>query len=290
MPDSRPPIPRALAREVRQRCGFGCVICGIPLFEYDHLLGWANVSRHRAQEITLLCDQHHREKTAGLLPDSIVHESNEHPYNLRSGESAPYNLWYGGNTYKFDIGNNHFFGTIPATGLEVQPLRIDGVPVLSARLEDGHYLLSFEILDSTGTLVAKVHDNELVMSATVWDVELIGTSLTIREGHRRVLVDIQFSPPSGVKIRRGRFLRNGVELLVSERWAALLNNCMLLAGSSCSGGVAGLVVGDDADTMPAAFRIADVPRDGWDRSASLRWVREQEAAAVQSLSDVYGAD
>jgi hypothetical protein len=85
-------IPLPVQREVRQRCGFGCVICGLPLYEYEHLLGWANVHRHLSEEITLLCDQHHKEKTNGLLPIEDVMEANRSPYNLRDGVSKPYDL------------------------------------------------------------------------------------------------------------------------------------------------------------------------------------------------------
>jgi hypothetical protein len=70
---ARPPIGAEMEKEVRRRCGFGCVMCGLPLYEYDHILGWSNVQRHVAEEITLLCDMHHREKTNGLLPlDHVV--------------------------------------------------------------------------------------------------------------------------------------------------------------------------------------------------------------------------
>ena len=61
-------IPLPIQREVRQRCGFGCVVCGMPLYEYEHLLGWAQVERHVATEITLLCDQHHREDLRSTAP------------------------------------------------------------------------------------------------------------------------------------------------------------------------------------------------------------------------------
>jgi len=32
---SRQNIPLPIQREVRQRCGFDCVICGMPLFKYE---------------------------------------------------------------------------------------------------------------------------------------------------------------------------------------------------------------------------------------------------------------
>ena len=48
-------IPAEIKRQVRQRCGFGCIICGLPIYEYEHMEEWAKVKRHRTEEITLLC-------------------------------------------------------------------------------------------------------------------------------------------------------------------------------------------------------------------------------------------
>jgi hypothetical protein len=55
-------IPEPVKREVRQRCGFGCVICGKPLYDYDHKLGFSKVRRHVAEQITLLCPTHHADE------------------------------------------------------------------------------------------------------------------------------------------------------------------------------------------------------------------------------------
>src|SRR5215470_1873155 len=90
----RPPIPEPTKRLIRQRCGFGCVICGLPLYEYEHMLGWANVERHEAAEITLLCDQHHRERTNGLLPIEAVKQANTDPINFKTGLAKPYDLHF----------------------------------------------------------------------------------------------------------------------------------------------------------------------------------------------------
>jgi hypothetical protein len=89
---ARPPIGAEMEKEVRRRCGFGCVMCGLPLYEYDHILGWSNVQRHVAEEITLLCDMHHREKTHGLLPLDHVVAANREPFNLRRAVSRPHDL------------------------------------------------------------------------------------------------------------------------------------------------------------------------------------------------------
>lgn len=69
---------------------------------------WAEVKRHVAEEITLLCDQHHREKTGGLLPKEVVAEANANPFNLRAGVSKPYNLHFSGKEACVEIGGNSF--------------------------------------------------------------------------------------------------------------------------------------------------------------------------------------
>jgi hypothetical protein len=82
-------IPLPMKREIRQRCGFGCVLCGMPLYEYEHMLGFAQVQRHVAEEITLLCDQHHRERTSGLLPIEEVIKANGTPSTLEQARPSP---------------------------------------------------------------------------------------------------------------------------------------------------------------------------------------------------------
>src|SRR5687767_3922130 len=113
MEDSQPQsalrdIPDPVQRSVRQRCGFGCVVCGLPFYHYEHMLGFANVHRHAAEEITLLCHRHHGERTNGLLPIEAVRAADADPYNRRAGVSKPYDLHYGGDTCVVSIGGNTF--------------------------------------------------------------------------------------------------------------------------------------------------------------------------------------
>src|SRR5450759_3186045 len=136
-----------MQREIRQRCGFGCVICGLPLYDYEHLKGWANVKEHVAADITLLCDRHHREKTGGMLPLEEVVRANADPYNLRTGVSAPYDLHYSGETCEAVVGGNTFTTTDRGYGTIMIPVSIDGIPVLGFVLADGHLLLNLVLFD-----------------------------------------------------------------------------------------------------------------------------------------------
>jgi hypothetical protein len=291
MTGSRPPIPNPMKRSIRQRCGFGCVLCGLPLYEYEHILGWANVNRHHEDEILLLCAEHHTEKTKGLLSDEIVRAANESPLNLRSDVTAPYTLQFAGNDYRFDVGTITFSGNLDRDGSFVQPIRVDGTPILGVRLEDSHYLLNLYIADETGRIVMTIVDNELVFSSWVWDVEFVGRRIIVREGLRKVLIDIEFNPPEGLRIRRGRLLWNRIELLITENWAAILNNRTLLSRVSVVGCSTGLALGADNERSGAALRIGGIPRREWNRAEAIRWAKKTASeSGLGELEDIAGMD
>ena len=155
-------------------------MCGIPLYEYEHMEGWALVQRHVADEITLLCDQHHREKTGGLLPKDTVLEANASPYNLREGVSKPYSLHFSGEQAEIVIGGNSF--TCDDQGYEtiMVPLSIDGLPLVGLILGDKHILLNLVAFDECNVPVLHIKNNQLYYSTIPWDIQLVGTTLTIR--------------------------------------------------------------------------------------------------------------
>ena len=157
-PNSRN-IPWPIQREVRQRCGFGCVFCGLPLYEYDHIIDWSKAKTHIADEITLLCDQHHREKTSSLLPLKKVKEANDNPFCLKTGVSKPYDLHYSGNEVEAVIGSNTYKTKSEDNKTVICPIVIDGIPLLSFSISDDHLLLNLNIFDESNQLVLRILNN-----------------------------------------------------------------------------------------------------------------------------------
>jgi hypothetical protein len=268
-PDPNEPsrtIPRPVAREVRQRCGFGCVICGFPLFEYEHMEEWAVVKRHVASEMTLLCDRHHREKTSKLLPIEAVRAANADPYNLRTGVTTAYPLHFSGDSCEAAIGSNSF--VLRAVEVEepgsrfLLPIVVDNDALLAFRLEDDRLLLSLHIFDEFNFLALRILDNQLQYSVQPWDVEFVGTTLTLRTAQRRVLLEIRFAPPNRVVIERGRFLRNGVELTIQPDYVRLENEGGTIAGTNFTGrhSAAGIAIGALPGGVAAALRFEYVNR------------------------------
>ena len=261
-------IPAGIKREVRQRCAFGCVICGKPLYEYDHLDGWAETKRHDVNRIILLCDQHHRERTSGLLPTDQAEAASKEPFNLRAGHSTRHTLHYDGTRCEIAIGNNDFTTDVLAEGKSLTALMIDNQPMVKFRVEDNHLLLTLVFNDPMNRLTLAVEDNELVYSVDPWDIEFVGRRLTLRIAERRVLADIVFGPPSRIAIERGHFLRNGVQAVVTRDGLTIENVGSPISNCSFGDCSAGILLGGCDPTLAAAYIFADIPR--YHSLASLR--------------------
>ena len=79
-------IPSDIKLKVRKECGFGCVICGFWICEYDHFdPEFKDATSHDPKGIALLCGSHHGAKTKGLLTNDQVRSSRNNPYNIEHG-------------------------------------------------------------------------------------------------------------------------------------------------------------------------------------------------------------
>ncbi|MBW3500525.1 MULTISPECIES: hypothetical protein [unclassified Janthinobacterium] len=267
-------IPLPIQREVRQRCGFGCVICGMPLYEYEHMMEWAEVKRHVADEITLLCDQHHREKTGGLLPREVVEKANRNPFNLREGVKKPYDLHFQGDEAEIVIGGNRFTCKDQGYGTVMIPVSVDGIPLVGFVLTDGHLLLNMVVFNEFNVPVMHIKNNQLFQSAIPWDIQLVGTCLTIREGKGDILIEIIFNPPNKITINRGRFLKNGVEILVRPTNILIVNNASFISNCSAHNCSGGLIVGYHENRIGGFMAIEGVSRLNRNLEAALAFEKE----------------
>ncbi len=260
-------IPDQIQRTVRQRCGFGCVICGLPLYEYEHLEGWAKVHRHAAEEITLLCDQHHREKESGLMPLAAVIEANKNPRNKRIGISTPYNLHFKGSEYIVELGSNIFSSS---TLNHMTAISVDNTSLISFSLIDDHLLLNVSAFDEDNNLILTISNNRLSYSISPWDITFIGTRLIVRDGSGKFFIDITFLPQNKIKFNRGRILYNKVDIRINSQYIALANDGRILSKCLAKDCQIALAVGISSEYTGAGFLWNNVPRHNTDRSASLK--------------------
>jgi hypothetical protein len=256
-------IPERIKREVRQRCAFGCVVCGLPLYDYEHMEGYAKVKRHVAKEITLLCDKHHREKTSGLLPLKDVVKADSEPFNRSSGVSSPYGLHFSGSTLKVIVGNNHFVANAQWGAVA---LSVDAIPLVKFTQTDGNVFLDVLAFDVNNNVALQIDQNSLQFSAEAWDIEFVAKRLMIRESKGNFLLDVTFDVPDTIRFNRGRFLCNGVDIEFDQEEIHVWNtgnafrDCEF-AAECC------LAIGRLLPGVGTAFNLPNVPRYGIDLEA-----------------------
>lgn len=263
-------IPEAVKREVRQRCGFGCVICGLPLYEYDHIERFAEVDEHTANNITLLCGHHHGMKSRGQLPTAVVRDHDSKPHNRRTA-SPTHRLFYYGSTAKVVAGGNHIVMSESADAIT-----IDGHSLIGFELIDGVIHLNVDLRDDDGRTVLRIIRNELVHSIDLWDVTFVGNRLTVRRGPKDIYVSMSFEVEHGsVVVDQGLVSHNGVEVLFDHRGLCVLNNRVFLGGNMVAGMKSAISLGDStADDGPVAIHIS-ISREPFDREEALRWASEE---------------
>lgn len=270
---SRPSIPSAIKREVRQRCGFGCVICGSPIYEYEHMVEWSKTHHHKADELTLLCSQHHAEKTKNLLPAARVKAANDKPFNCAAGVSSPQSLYYDGDYFKLKLGDSVSTFTGLEDGQTFSPFAIDGQPVVSFTNDGGSILLNIEFRDELRNVVLLIHNSELIYSVGLWDVEWAAQTLTIREGSRKIFLELEFVPPNMVSINRGSLHFNGIEIEVGSDFIFCLNNYMFLQNCAVHGFGYGFALGDPAPAVRCGFLISEISRPVLDRESAKSYLK-----------------
>ena len=269
----RPPIPLPMQRAVRQRCGFGCVICGQPLYEYHHMTPFAEVQRHTQDNLTLLCDSHHREATNGLLTPEKIAESNRTPRNVKVGVSSPFALHFSGSEFEVNIGGCVFTGGVRHQdgGISFVPISVDDHDFVSFRIDnDGRMFVNASILDECNLPLLEIAENALVYRADIWDIEFRGTKLALRQAPREIFLEIEFNPPNGIRLLRGRLLCNGVEILIHPERYFIVNAGQTFSMGSFRGGAIGLQLGRNARGLPSCARGPErLKRYGVDREALI---------------------
>lgn len=201
-------IPERVRREVRQRSGFGCVICGKAIGDYDHLdPPFHKAHEHNADDIVFLCLEHHGLKTRKQLSEETVRYHAANPAALQKGFS------FGAFDMRSDrpllhVGSNQADGCLNF-------IRINGRSVLSIKPPErpgGPFLLNADFLDREGKAAIQIVDNEWRVGTDNWDVRTQGQRIEIYSGPRRKDVVIRTVPPNCFYVEKLEMSASGFRL------------------------------------------------------------------------------
>jgi hypothetical protein len=189
---------------VRQEARFGCCICGLPIYEYHHIVPHAAGGPDSTENLMLLCPNHHTLATQGGLPEEDQRRHKRSPYNVEHGYTLGL-LAVTQSTCVVDVG-----GGVLLAG-EIAMIVIDGDPLLSVkRADDGRLLLSATLYDENDELIAEIVDNEWIAgNPQPWDIESTFRRLKLNLAPRAVAlrVDARGEPIT----LRGSLWRHGAQ-------------------------------------------------------------------------------
>jgi len=191
-------IPEGVQRRIRQNAGFGCVICGLGIWEYEHLdPEYADAKEHDPEAMTLLCAQCHTKKTRGFIDKKTVLNASKNPKALKNGFS---NEFFTFNDQPLKI----YFGGAVFEDCRI-PLQINGIPILemySPEEVGAPFRLSATFYDSNGLKTLRIEKNEWRALNDNWDVDTEGSVIIIREKLGKISLVIKAVPPNEIRIER----------------------------------------------------------------------------------------
>lgn len=201
-------IPEDVQRQVRQACGFGCVICGCGIYQYEHLEPeFHEAHYHDPDAIALLCGSCHDRITRKIWPKSKAIAARSKPVTLSRGVTSdflalehPIQVQIGSNLFKnFDSIISSYDGD---NWFRIDPPVEDGSPPR----------INAKFFSPSGDLDLEIIDNEWVAYTTTWDITFTGGVLTIRRAKYHVVLRLIFRDHSVVHIDHMHLSINGNEI------------------------------------------------------------------------------
>lgn len=183
-------IPSHVKREIRQRCGFGCVICGLGFYDYEHFdPDFVDAKDHIPEGMTLLCSQCNQKRARNRLSAATVATANANPKCLQHGFTSEL-FDFGLNPIEVNVAGNKFTDC-------KHIIEINGTPILSLtppKQEGQSFLLSGIFTDEFGRVALTIKDNHWQARASNWDIEWEGPRVTIRTASRKVALQLYLEP------------------------------------------------------------------------------------------------
>ncbi len=197
-------IPSATKRLIRQQCGYGCVICGNAIYQYEHIdPPFTEAKKHDADKMALLCGACHEKVTLKLWSKGKVLQAKEKPKPKEVGFS----------NFSLDIQDDLVVtvGNTRIKNLE-NIIQIDGKQILGIKkpeTDNSPPQITAHFFDRKNNQIASIIDNEWRGSPDTFDIETKGNSITVRSESRKIDLSIKIVPPHEIAIDKLNLRYNG---------------------------------------------------------------------------------
>lgn len=198
-------IPISIKRKIRKNAGFGCVVCGLGICQYDHVDPEFEFAKsHNPKKMTLLCGSCHDKKTRGIYGKNKILGAMKNPKCLEKGFSNDI-LDIGGKDYKIILGGSVFTKTLSL-------ISVDGRSLFSFLPPEKKYGQSYKDVYKLNLVVAsnsnfkdfEIIENEWFGNVNNWDIISEGKKLTIKNSDEKIVLEMTNFP--------------GEKMIVSKLW------------------------------------------------------------------------
>ncbi|WP_088260240.1 SEC-C metal-binding domain-containing protein [Fimbriiglobus ruber] len=200
-------IPEHIKKQIRQDAGYGCVVCGDAIYEYEHIdPEFTEATSHESSRMTILCGRCHGSVTKKIWSKDKIWQAKMRPKCKEVGWS------------QFELDLCKKFVVEFGSGFFINPIAIliiDGIQVLSIGPPESQKsppTISAVFCDRDGKEVASIVRNEWRGAADAFDIECKGNKFKIRSEKRQIDLVITFIPPRGVRIDSIDMLFRGVKI------------------------------------------------------------------------------
>ena len=205
--------PTAVARQLRKESGFGCVVCGLPIIQYHHIVQWSDENHFRPEDMMVLCPNHHDE--AHHMSEQEQRKLKLNPINIKK------NIPDGNFRFKIKEQGINFGGIkINTTG---DMFQIDGESILALNLDGERLLLSVKLYNKKDELVLQIVNNEWIFgNSKIWDMTLKYNKLTVHNSSKDIAIIIDGSAEE--LTIRGSLYKNNSRFRFTEKKFNVFNS------------------------------------------------------------------
>ncbi|MCH8533416.1 MAG: hypothetical protein LAT65_21480 [Saccharospirillum sp.] len=188
-------IPAQIARDVRVRSKFGCVLCRSAIYQYEHISPEFNDAKeHKSVDICLLCGRCHDKVTKGQVSKLSVRNAYENIQRDPSAKRPFDDFVLDTRQLTVVLGSSIFHGAKTL-------IEIDGKAALAIEPpEDGAFFptITGVFSDNEGSELFRIEKNVWSGHPDAWDMTVEGSEITIRSEPKKVAFKLVVEPPGKI--------------------------------------------------------------------------------------------
>lgn len=169
-------IPSDIREKIRKNSGFGCVICGCVLVDYEHIdPEFHDAKEHDPDNMTLLCISCHGRVTRKLISKKSVWDAKSNPKALQNGYVHDL-LFVNTADMEIKIGNSYSKNTKLILTIYGKPIIWFEPPLVKGEPSK----LCAIFYDDNGSAISYINRNQFTAFSTNQDIRSEATNLSIK--------------------------------------------------------------------------------------------------------------